>query len=201
MDALIPRLSFERFAAIFEVMNPGTYSPKRASSRRTFLKGSGALCLASQLGFPNMVSVASPNAKLKVAVIGVGGRGGHNLSQVAGEEVVALCDVNQHHLEGALKRHPEARAFRDFREFHASDMDYDAVVVSTTEHTHAFAMLPALKKGKHVYSEKPLTRDVYEARVITEAAAKAGVATQMGTQIHAGDNYRRVVELVQSGAI
>ena len=80
-------------------------------------------------------------------------------------------------------------------------MDYDAVVVSTTEHTHAFAMLPALKKGKHVYSEKPLTRDVYEARVITEAAAKAGVATQMGTQIHAGDNYRRVVELVQSGAI
>ena len=61
-------------------------------------------------------------------------------------------------------------------------MDYDAVVVSTTEHTHAFAMLPALKKGKHVYSEKPLTRDVYEARVITEAAAKAGVATQMGTQ-------------------
>ncbi len=115
--------------------------------------------------------------------------------------MVALCDVNQHHLEGARKRHPEARAFRDFREFHASDMDYDAVVVSTTEHTHAFAMLPALKKGKHVYSEKPLTRDVYEARVITEAAAKAGVATQMGTQIHAGDNYRRVVELVQSGAI
>ena len=198
---LIPRLSFDRFAAIFGVMNPGTYSSKRASSRRTFLKGSGALCLASQLGFPNLVSTASPNAKLKVAVIGVGGRGGHNLSQVAGEEVVALCDVNQHHLEGARKRHPEARAFRDFREFHASDMDYDAVVVSTTEHTHAFAILPALKKGKHVYSEKPLTRDVYEARVITEAAAKAGVATQMGTQIHAGDNYRRVVELVQSGAI
>ncbi len=70
---LIPRLSFDRFAAIFGVMNPGTYSSKRASSRRTFLKGSGALCLASQLGFPNMVSTASPNAKLKVAVIGVGG--------------------------------------------------------------------------------------------------------------------------------
>jgi len=75
------------------------------------------------------------------------------------------------------------------------------VVVSTTEHTHAFATLPALKMGKHVYCEKPLTRDVHEARLITEAAREAGVATQMGTQIHASDNYRRVVELVQSGAV
>jgi len=75
------------------------------------------------------------------------------------------------------------------------------VVVSTTEHTHAFATLPALQLGKHVYCEKPLTRDVYEARVVREAARKANVATQMGTQIHATDNYRRVVELIQSGAI
>src|SRR5262249_23920375 len=77
----------------------------------------------------------------------------------------------------------------------------DAVVVSSTEHTHAFATLPALQLGKHVYCEKPLTRDVAEARIIREAAAKAKVATQMGTQIHASDNYRRVVELIQSGAI
>ena len=81
------------------------------------------------------------------------------------------------------------------------DSEFDAVVVSTTEHTHAFAMLSALKRKKHVYCEKPLTRDVHEARIITEAANAAGVATQMGTQIHAGTNYRRVVELVQSGAI
>jgi hypothetical protein len=77
----------------------------------------------------------------------------------------------------------------------------DVVVVSTCEHTHAFATLPALQLGKHVYCEKPLTHSVWEARVIREAAAKAGVATQMGTQIHAGDNYRRVVELIMTGAI
>jgi predicted dehydrogenase len=81
------------------------------------------------------------------------------------------------------------------------DSEYDAVVVSTTEHTHAFATLPALQRKKHVYCEKPLTRDVHEARIITEAAKAAGVATQMGTQIHAGTNYRRVVELIQGGAI
>ena len=80
-------------------------------------------------------------------------------------------------------------------------MTLDAVVVSTTEHTHAFATLPALQAKKHVYCEKPLTRDVHECRIITEAAAKAGVQTQMGTQIHAGNNFRRVVELIQSGAI
>ena len=74
-------------------------------------------------------------------------------------------------------------------------------MVSTAEHTHAFATLPALQLKKHVYCEKPLTYNVQEARIIREAAARAGVATQMGTQIHAGDNYRRVVELVQSGAI
>src|SRR4029077_10624244 len=74
-------------------------------------------------------------------------------------------------------------------------------VVSSTEHTHAFATLPALQRKKHVYCEKPLTHNVREARLITEAAKKAGVATQLGTQIHAGGNYRRVVELIQGGAI
>jgi hypothetical protein len=87
------------------------------------------------------------------------------------------------------------------RDFFGKLEDIDAVVVSTTEHTHAFATLPALRAKKHVYCEKPLTRDVHECRIITEAAAKVGVQTQMGTQIHAGENYRRVVELIQAGAI
>ena len=175
--------------------------PRGQSSRRRFLQQSASIGLGASIGFPALTSVASPNAKLKVAVIGVGGRGAHNLGQMASEEVVAICDVNARHLEAAGKKHPQARAFKDFRDFHTAEMDYDALVVSTTEHTHAFAMLPALKRKKHVYCEKPLSRDVHEARVITEAAMSAGVATQMGTQIHAGDNYRRVVELVQSGAI
>src|SRR5262249_59105268 len=103
----------------------------------------------------------------------------------------------------AAKKAPKAKKFRDFRKLYhdLKDGDFDAVVVSSTEHTHAFATLPALLRKKHVYCEKPLTRDVHEARIITEAAKKAGVATQMGTQIHAGDNYHRVVELIHSGAI
>jgi len=117
------------------------------------------------------------------------------------ENVVALCDVNTQNLDRAVAKYPKARKYKDFRKLYENIGDIDAVVVSTTEHTHAFAVLPALKSGKHVYCEKPLTRDVFEARVLTEAAEKAGVATQMGTQIHAGDNYRRVVEKIQSGAI
>ncbi|MCA9413770.1 MAG: Gfo/Idh/MocA family oxidoreductase, partial [Candidatus Omnitrophica bacterium] len=96
---------------------------------------------------------------------------------------------------------PKARKFTDFRRLYDEMQDFDAVVVSTCEHTHAFATLPALQLGKHVYCEKPLTYNIAETRRIREAAANAKVATQMGTQIHAGDNYRRVVELVQSGAI
>ncbi|MBI2479749.1 MAG: Gfo/Idh/MocA family oxidoreductase, partial [Planctomycetia bacterium] len=97
--------------------------------------------------------------------------------------------------------HPNARQVVDFRQLYDHANEFDAVVVSTCEHTHAFATLPALQLGKHVYCEKPLTHGIWEARVIREAAAKAGVATQQGTQIHATDNYRRVVELIQSGAI
>ena len=114
---------------------------------------------------------------------------------------MALCDVYEPAIARAAERHPKARRVRDFRKLYDHAGEFDAVVVSTSEHTHAFATLPALQLGKHVYCEKPLTHNIWEARVIREAAAKAKVATQMGTQIHAGDNYRRVVELIQTGAI
>ena len=123
-------------------------------------------------------------------------------SGVASENIVALCDVDA---AGRRRRPPRStrrRAqFADFRKLFDHASEFDAVVVSTCEHTHAFATLPALQLGKHVYCEKPLTHNIWEARVIREAAAKAKVATQMGTQIHASDNYRRVVELIQAGAI
>ena len=179
-------------------MNTPTGAPR--SSRRTFLKQSAIA--TSAIGFPAITSAKSPNAKLNIAVIGCGGRGGRNMQSVAPtENIAALCDVNGRNLEYAKNKFPKARTQKDFRKLYEKFDDIDAVVVSTTEHTHAFATLPALQMKKHVYCEKPLTRDVYEARIVTEAAAKAGVATQMGTQIHAGRNYRRVVELVQSGAI
>ena len=116
---------------------------------------------------------------------------------------MAVCDVNAKTLAGALGKAPGAKGFGDYRRLYEElkPSEYDAVVVSTTEHTHAFATLPALREKKHVYCEKPLTHNVREARVVTEAAKQAGVATQMGTQIHADANYRRVVELVKGGAI
>lgn len=175
-------------------------NPSGPASRRAFLQSAAAACAV--LGFPAVVSARSPNSKLAIGVIGCGGRGGHNLKSVSSEYIAALCDVNATNLDFAASKHPSASTFKDYRELYEKKLnDLDALVVSTTEHTHAFATLPALRAKKHVYSEKPLTRDVYEARVLTKAAAQAGVATQMGTQIHAGSNYRRVVELVQSDAV
>src|SRR5262249_604106 len=171
-------------------------------TRRGFFRGA-ALAGVAALGAPAILRSKASIDKLNVAVIGCGGRGAANLKEMLGENVVALCDVNENNLLKAAEKSPRAKKFRDFRKLYdeLKDGEFDAVVVSTTEHTHAFATLPALLRKKHVYCEKPLTHSLREARLITEAARKAGVATQMGTQIHAGSNYRRVVELVQSGAI
>jgi predicted dehydrogenase len=171
-------------------------------SRRDFL--AGAALAAGAMAMPSRLWSQSPNEKLNLAFIGVGGRGLANLNSITragNDNIVALCDVDAAALGKAGERFPKARTYRDFRKLYDEAQDIDAVVVSTTEHTHAYATMPALKMGKHVYCEKPLTRDVEEARLITNAAEKAGVATQMGTQIHASANYRRVVELIQSGAI
>jgi predicted dehydrogenase len=170
-------------------------------SRRRFLQTAAAAGTAATFGAPAILRARNLNEKLNIAVIGCGGRGGANLRSVSSENIVALCDVNQQNLNRAAAKHPNARKAVDFRKLYDHAHEFDAVVVSTCEHTHAFATLPALQMGKHVYCEKPLTHGIWEARVIREAAAKAKVATQMGTQIHAGNNYRRVVELIQSGAI
>ncbi len=172
----------------------------RSISRRRFLS-TAAIAGATTFAAPAILRARNLNEKLNIAIIGTGGRGGSNMQSVASENIVALCDVDADNLGRAAQLHPQARRFADFRELYDHAGEFDAVVVSTCEHTHAFATLPALQLGKHVYCEKPLTHSVWEARIIREAAARAKVATQMGTQIHAGDNYRRVVELIQSGAI
>lgn len=174
--------------------------PSKDASRRQFGRSLAGAAVAA-FAAPAVVRGRNLNETLNIAVIGVGGRGGSNLSDVSSESIVALCDVFEGALASAAARHPRAEKYRDFRRLFDRAHRFDAVVVSTTEHTHAFATLAALQLGKHVYCEKPLTHSVYEARVIRAAAAKAKVATQMGTQIHAGDNYRRVVELIQTGAI
>jgi predicted dehydrogenase len=169
-------------------------------SRRQFLQvtvtaGTGLL------GAPAFLRGRNLNEKLNIACIGVGGRGASNLAGVAGENIVVLCDVSQNAVDKAAEKHPQARKFSDFRRVYDHTRDFDAVVVSICEHTHALATLAALKEGKHVYCEKPLTHNIWEARIIREAAAKTKVTTQMGIQIHAGDNYRRVVELIRAQAI
>ncbi|MFN0053604.1 MAG: Gfo/Idh/MocA family protein [Planctomycetales bacterium] len=171
------------------------------ATRRDFLKASCAVAGGLMLGSPATLRGADSLDKLKIAIIGAGGRGAANTAGVSSEEIVALCDVSEANLEQAAQRFPEARKFTDFRQLFDHSSLFDAVVVSTCEHTHAFATLAALQLGKHVYCEKPLTYNVWEARVIREAAARAKVATQMGTQIHAGNNYRRVVELIQAQSI
>ncbi len=140
------------------------------------------------------------NEKLNIGVIGVHRRGAANMAAVASENIVALCDVDEEYLAEAAKKYPKAKTYLDWRKM-LDQKDIDAVTVSTTEHTHAPASIMAMKRGKHVYCEKPLAHSVHEARVMRDTYKQTKVATQMGTQIHAGDNYRRVVELIQSGEI
>ncbi len=140
----------------------------------------------------------SANDRLDIGVIGVEGRGAVNIDCVAGENIVALCDVDETNLSKAAEKFPRAYTYHDFRKMLEWDR-IDAVVVTTPDHTHAAATAMALRLGKHVYCEKPLTHSVHEARVIAGLASRPRVATQMGTQVHR--NYRRAVELIRSGAI
>jgi predicted dehydrogenase len=169
--------------------------------RRHFLKsstlaGAGLWVAASGL----LAKGASPNDKLNLGIIGAGGRGAANLDSLKSENVAALCDVNSDALAAQAKNHPNAKTYADWRKM-LEQKDLDAVVISTPDHHHALAGVNAMKRGLHVYCEKPLAHSVHEARAMQEAYNNSHVATQMGTQIHATDNYRRVVELIQSGAI
>ena len=144
----------------------------------------------------------APSEKLNIAMVGAGGRGGGNLPGVAAENIVALCDVDGRRAAATFDKYPRVPKFYDFRKM-LDDMDkqIDAVVVSTPNHLHAPVSAYAMRMGKHCYCEKPLSHSVLEARELARIAAEQNVATQMGIQIHASENYRRVVELIQAGAI
>jgi len=172
-------------------------------NRRTFLKqsttlGAGLTILKSGI----LKAGNSPNEKLNIAVIGVAGQGGANMNNVKSENIVALCDVNDKNLAKAANQFPKAKTYSDWRKC-LEQKNIDAVVCSTTDHTHAFVNVWAMNRGMHVYCEKPLANSVHEAHVVrqTYLKNKNKLATQMGTQIHASDNYRRMVELVKGGAI
>lgn len=144
---------------------------------------------------------AAPSEKLNIAGIGIGGMGRTNLNNMAGENIIALCDVDDAFAAKTFAAYPKASRYRDFRKMLAKEKDIDAVMIATPDHTHAVTAMAAMDAGKHVYCQKPLTQNVYECRLLTEAAKKAGVVTQMGIQGHSSDHIRIVCEWIQDGAI
>ena len=183
-----------------------TKSP-RSVDRRQFL---GTVSVASAAGaagvfsFPEAARSQSPNERVRVAAIGTANRAGANISEAdkAGAEIVAVADVDENFLGKAKQSYKDARGYRDFRDLlDKEESSIDAVIVATPDHTHAPAAAMAMRMKKHCYCEKPLTHTVKEARTLAELAKTNKLVTQMGTQIHALDNYRRVVELVRSKAI
>lgn len=142
----------------------------------------------------------SPNEKLNIGVIGTANRAGADLQEVSSQNIVALCDIDDTYLSSAKTKYASAKTYNDFRKL-MDQKDIDAIVIGTPDHTHAVATVAALRSGRHVYCEKPLTHTISEARIVAETARKHKRVTQMGNQIHASNNYRRVVEAIQSGAI
>ena len=177
-------------------------------SRRRFIKQSAITSAGVFWIAKTSWAKISPNEKLNVGVIGTGNRALANMNEMEGESrhndasenIVALCDVDKTFLGTAKAKFPNAKTYQDFRRM-IDQKDIDAILVATPDHTHAVATMAAIKSGRHVYCEKPLTHTVSEARAIREAAKKHKVVTQMGTQVHSWDNYRRVVEALQSGVI
>ncbi len=143
----------------------------------------------------------SPNRKLNIAGIGIGGQGASDLEQVSSENIVALCDVDENHAAHTFNKYPDAKRYKDFREMLDKEKSIDAVVVGTPDHAHAIVSTTAMKMGKHVYCEKPLTRTVYEARTVARVARAAKVATQMGNQGMAFEGNRLINEWLADGAI
>jgi predicted dehydrogenase len=170
-------------------------------NRRQFFRRSGAFTAGTWLLGPHTsFGKISPNEKLNLGVIGTAGRAADDIAGVQTENIVALCDIDSLKLDAARAKFPRAKSYSDFRKM-LEQKDIDAVVVGAPDHTHAVATMAALRGGRHVYCEKPLTHTVSEARIIADAARRYQRVTQMGNQIHASNNYRRVVELVQTGAI
>ena len=173
-----------------------------SSSRRQFLKqsaaGAGFLILPSGI----VSGKNSPNNRLNIALIGTAGRAEAHFKTAKKENVVALCDVDKNHIARAAKQFPGAKHYVDWRKC-LEQKDIDAIICSTTDHTHAHIAIWAMKRGLHVYCEKPLANSVGEARAVRDAFLETNgkLATQVGTQLHANNNFKRVRELIRDGAI
>ena len=162
-------------------------------SRRSFLKSTSVATVGAMI-IPNLLSF-SPNNRLNFAVIGVGGRGHANWGQVPGENIVAMCDVDDKRAAKGYKLHPKAKKYKDFRKmFDEMANEIDAVIISTPDHTHFAATMAAMQLGKHVYVEKPLAHNIWELRTLKKAAKYYGIISQMGNQGHTTDGIRLIKE-------
>jgi predicted dehydrogenase len=170
--------------------------------RRNFLKSLGVAGTGLLLPRNPIFGADAPSNKLNIALIGTWGRGKAHFKAIGGENVVALCDVNEEHLASAAKQFSKAKTYVDWRKM-LDQKDIQAVVCCSADHTHAFVANWAMNRGLHVYMEKPLANSVEEARVVraTYLKNKKKLATQVGTQRHAIENFNRVRELVLDGAI
>jgi predicted dehydrogenase len=142
-----------------------------------------------------------PSDKLNIAGIGFGGMGSNDLKNVESENIIALCDVDDRYATRVFNRYPKAKRYKDFREMLDTEKEIDAVTIATPDHTHAVITMAAMKAGKHVFCQKPLTHDLYEARKVRETAKELGVITQMGIQGHAMEGIRLLCEWIWDGAI
>ena len=172
-------------------------------TRRQFLRTTSAAAAVSLvprhvLGGPGQ---RAPSERLNIAGIGVGGMGAANLRNLESENIVALCDVDPVYAAGTFKRYSTAKIWTDFRAMLEQQREIEAVLVATPDHTHAVISMAAIQAGKHVYCQKPLTHDIYEARMLATAAKAAGVKTQMGNQGHSMEGIRSVCEWIWDGAI
>ena len=186
-------------------VDPIVSSASEPLSRRAFLARSAAasaFLLAPRHGVLGAEGGESPSERLNIAGIGVGGKGYDDLAAVESQNIVAMCDVHWGEAtRRAVERWPDARRYQDYRVMLDEERDLDAVMIATPDHTHAVISMEAMRRGKHVYTEKPLTHTIREARILAETAAEQGVATQMGNQGQAEDGPRRLREMIWDGAI
>ena len=179
--------------------------PSRTISRRRFLQGVGAGVAAFHIGPAHVLGGPggkAPSDKINVACIGVGGRGLASVDACSGENLVALCDVDDRQAKDAYKRHPDAKKYRDFRKMlDEVDKSIDAVTIGIPDHSHAVVAMDAIRRGKHVYCEKPLAHSIGEVRALVKGAREHKVISQLGNQGHSFDSIRSFCEWIWDGAI
>lgn len=188
----------------FDLIVSGGMNMQRQQSRRRFLAEAAAIGVGAWITPPDLwAGSQSPNERLNIACIGVGGKGSSDTDH-AGQygNIVALCDIDDQRLQKKGETFPNAKRYYDFRKMlEELEKSIDAVTVSTPDHTHAPASMMALRMKKHVYTQKPLTWSVAEARALREAAKQYGVCTQMGNQGQSLDGSRTSIEIIRSGAL